>query len=257
MAPGKDMHHQLKAAAVTQPVFMPLLLILIVTIITQLAHLAYNSSQDFQSIVLPSVLYLSAITIPLGGLGIWLGRQLGLGTPLLAALLSKQPGAWSKLLSDARVATLLGLSMGVALVLLRELTSSYLPPEIPAFGHRGFWGGLLVSAAAAVSEEVWFRLGILTMLLWSIARLSGRKSIAPSIAWPVIILVSIGFGLAHLPQLNSYGAASPYAIWATIIGNSLVGTMYGWCYWRLSFIAAVIAHFAVDIVIHAIPALLT
>lgn len=101
------------------------------------------------------------------------------------------------------------------------------------------------------------RLGILTLLLWSIARLSGRKSIAPSTAWPVIVLVSIGFGLAHLPQLNSYGAASPYAIWATIIGNSLVGTMYGWCYWRLSFIAAVIAHFAVDIVIHAIPALLT
>ena len=257
MDPGKDMDHQLRAAAATQPVFMPLLLILIVTIMTQLAHLAFNSSQDFQSIVLPSVLYLSAITVPLGGLGIWLGRQLGLGTPLLAALLSKQPGAWGKLLSDARTATLLGLSIGVALVLLREVTAPFLPPEIPAFGHRGFWGGLLVSAAAAVSEEVWFRLGILTLLLWSIARLSGRKSITPSVAWPVIVLVSIGFGLAHLPQLNSYGAASTYAIWATIIGNSLVGTMYGWCYWRLSFIAAVIAHFAVDVVIHAIPALLT
>lgn len=68
MDPGKDMDHQLKTAAATQPVFMPLLLILIVTIITQLAHLAYNSSQDFQSFVLPSVLYLSVITIPLGGL---------------------------------------------------------------------------------------------------------------------------------------------------------------------------------------------
>lgn len=257
MESKKDMDHQLKTAAATQPVLMPLLFILVVTIITQLAHLAYNSSQDFQSIVLPSVLYLSLITIPLGGLGVWLGRQLGLGTPLLAALLSKQPGAWSKLLRDTRTATLLGLSMGVALVILREVTAPFLPPEIPAFGHRGFWGGMLVSAAAAISEEVWFRLGILTILFWCIARLSGRQSISPAIAWPVIVFVSIGFGLAHLPQLNSYGAASPYAIWATIFGNSLVGTMYGWCYWRLSFIAAVIAHFAVDIVIHAIPALLT
>lgn len=247
----------MKTAAATQPVFMLLLFILVVTIITQLAHLAHNSSQNFQSIVLPSVLYLSVITIPLGGLGIWLGRQLGLGTPLLAALLSKQPGAWSKLFSDARTAILLGLSMGVALVLLREVTATFLPPEIPAFGHRGFWGGVLVSAAAAISEEVWFRLGILTILLWSIARLSGSSNIGPAVAWPVIVLVSVGFGLAHLPQLNSYGAASPFAIGATVIGNSLVGTMYGWCYWRLSFIAAVIAHFSVDVVIHAIPALLS
>lgn len=252
-----DRHQQLKTAAAGQPVFVPLLIILVATIITQLAHLAYNGSQDFQSVVVPSVVYLTVITVPLGALGIWLGRQLGLGTPLLAALLSKKPGAGSKLLNDARTATLLGLSMGVALVLLREVTAPLLPPEIPAFGHRGFWGGILVSAAAATSEEVWFRLGIMTVLAWSVVRLSGRESISPAIAWPVIVLVAAGFGLAHLPQLNSYGAASPYAIWATIIGNSLVGTMYGWCYWRLSFIAAVIAHFAVDIVIHAVPALLT
>jgi hypothetical protein len=49
MNPKKDMDHQLKAAAASQPVLMPLLFILFVTIITQLAHLAYNSSQDFQS----------------------------------------------------------------------------------------------------------------------------------------------------------------------------------------------------------------
>ena len=190
-------------------------------------------------------------------LGIWFGRQIGLGTPLLAALLQKQPGAWRNLLNDARIAILLGLLVGIALVLLRMVTTRYLPPEIPDFGHRGVIGGLLVSVAAAMSEEVWFRLGIMTMLLWSIARLSGQTRIHSSVAWPVIVLVSVGFGLAHLPQLNSYGAASPFAIWATIIGNSLVGTLYGWCYWRLSFIAAVIAHFAVDVVIHAFPALLT
>ena len=149
---------------------------------------------------------------------------------------------------------LLGLSMGAALVLLRVLTEPYLPPEIPSFGHRGVLGGILVSAAGAVSEEVWFRLGFMTMLLWAFARLSGHKTIRPSLAWPVIVFVSVAFGLAHLPQLMSYEAGTPFAMWATIIGNSLVGTMYGWCYWRLSFVAAVIAHFAVDLVIHSIPA---
>jgi len=255
MGPDRSVESQLEMPGSRQPIFIPLLIILIVSVVLQLAHLAYNSLQDFQSILLPSILYLSLTTIPLGGLGIWLGRQVGLGTPLLAALLQSRPGAVAKLLKDARIAMLLGLSMGAALVLLRVLTEPYLPPEIPSFGHRGVLGGILVSAAGAVSEEVGFRLGFMTMLLWAFARLSGHKTIRPSLAWPVIVFVSVAFGLAHLPQLMSYEAGTPFAMWATIIGNSLVGTMYGWCYWRLSFIAAVIAHFAVDLVIHAIPAL--
>ena len=193
MGSGNDIDHHVKTAGAAQPVFLPLFIILLVTVVTQLAHLAYNSSQDFQSIVLPSVLYLSLTTIPLGWLGIWFGRRIGLGTPLLAALLQKQPGAWRKLRNDTRIAMLLGLSMGAALVLLRIVTTPYLPPEIPVFGHRGVIGGLIVSAAAAVSEEVWFRLGIMTMLLWSFTRLMRHNSIRPSVEWPVIILVSVGF----------------------------------------------------------------
>jgi len=240
------------------PVLLPLVILVVFTIVLQLGSVAYNSTEsleDFKSALLPSILFLGLTTIPLGWIGIWLGRQIGLGTPLLAALLRNQPGAKGQLIEDARIAMLLGLSMGAGLVLLRIATEPFLPPEIPAFGHRGFWGGLMVSAAAAVGEEVWFRLGLMTITLWAIVRVLGHKEIQPSIAWPVIVVISVAFGLVHLPQLMSYGAGSPFAIWATIIGNSAVGIMYGWCYWRRSFIAAVIAHFAVDVVLHALPAL--
>jgi membrane protease YdiL (CAAX protease family) len=251
---------QTKTATASQPVLLPLLIILLATVVLQLAGVAYNSAsnlQEFKSTLLPSILFLSLTTIPLGWIGIWLGRQIGLGTPLLAALLRNQPGATGKLAADFRVAMLLGLSLGAGLVLLRIATEQWLPPDIPAFGHRGFWGGLIISAAAAVGEEVWFRLGLMTIILWVIMRVLGHTSIRPAVAWPVIITVSFAFGLMHLPQLMSYGAGSPSAIWATVIGNSVVGTMYGWCYWRRSFIAAVIAHFAVDVVLHALPALVT
>ena len=254
MMPAQAVDSQSEPSRVNQPVFKLLSVILLATLATQLAHLAYNSEHDFQSIVLPSVLYLSATVIPLGGLGIWFGRQIGLGVPLLAALLQNQPGAWRNLLRDAKISMLLGLMIGAGLVLLRMATESYLPSEIPTFGHRGVWGGIIVSAAAALSEEIWFRLGIMTMLLWSFARLLGYKTIPAALAWPVVIFVSVAFGMAHLPQLMSHGAGTSFAIWATILGNSLVGTFYGWCYWRLSFIAAVLAHFAVDLVIHAVPA---
>lgn len=241
----------------TQPIFIPLLIIWLVTVLFQLGSLAYGRSTDeqsFQSIVLPSILFISLITIPLGGLGIWLGRKVGLGTPLLAALIRKQPGAIHKLIKDAGLAIMLGFTIGGMLVLIRMVSEPYLPSELPAFGHRGVIGGLFVSAGAAVGEEVWFRLGLMTILVWFVARLFGHQETRPIVAWPIIILASIGFGLAHLPQLMSYGAGSPFAIWGTIIGNSMVGILCGWCYWRRSLIAAMIAHFSVDIVIHVFPA---
>jgi membrane protease YdiL (CAAX protease family) len=52
----------------------------------------------------------------------------------------------------------------------------------------------------------------------------------------------------------SYGAASPFAIGGTIVGNSVVGVLYGWSYWRRSLVAAMVAHFAVDVVLHVLPA---
>ena len=56
-------------------------------------------------------------------------------------------------------------------------------------------------------------------------------------------------------QLETLCVTQPvFKLLASIPGNSLVGILYGWCYWRLSFIAAVIAHFSVDLIIHAVPA---
>jgi len=241
-----------------QPVFWPLLILFLITLFFQLGSLAYSQSPDaqsFQSMLFPSLLFISLTTLPLGAVGIWLGRDVGLGTPLLAALLRKQPGAWQKLVRDAGLAGLWGLILGSLLVFIRMLTENYLPGELPAFGYRGFIGGLVVSAGAAVGEEVWFRLGLMTILVWLAVRWVGHQKARPRVVWTIIILTSIGFGLAHLPHLTSYDAAAPFAIGGTILGNTAVGILYGWCYWRRSLLAAISAHFCVDIVIHALPAL--
>lgn len=246
-----------KNSEVNQPFLKLLLIVWAFTIISQLGSLAYSSSQSeysFDSVVLQSLMFLTIITVPLGGLGIWLGPQIGLGTPLLSALIQKLPGASNKLFNDIKLSFLLGLITGGILILIRQFTEPYLPPELPGFGHRGIIGGLLVSIGAAIGEEVWFRLGLMTIILWAVSRVLGHKEMKSFIVWLIIVLVSIGFGLAHLPQLLSYNAGSVFAISGTILGNSLVGILYGWCYWRLSFIAAVTAHFSVDLVIHVIPA---
>ncbi len=239
--------------------FVPLLLVLYgSTVAAQFLSLAFGRSNEdlrFASIVLPSVLFLSAVTLPLAGFGIALGRQTGLGAPLIAALLSRQPGSFQKLKEDTGLAALLGLALGGILLLVRIISEPYLPPELPTFGHRGVLGGLSVSLGAAVAEEVWFRLGLMTLLVWTVARIMGDRQVRPIVVWPIIVITSLAFGMMHLPQLLSYGAGSPFAIAGTIFGNSVVGILYGWCYWRRSLVAAMIAHFSVDMVLHVLPAL--
>lgn len=130
----------------------------------------------------------------------------------------------------------------------------YLPAEIPAYGFRGPIGGLLVSIGAGIGEEVWFRFGLMTLLLYVLGKLKGSLSLSDRSVLLVILLDSVLFGLVHIPQLMSYGAGSNFAIWATMLGNIAVSTLYGWCYWRYGLISAIFAHISLDIALHMLPA---
>jgi membrane protease YdiL (CAAX protease family) len=236
-------------------VALPFIVLLVLTLVTQLSALSYTATQAFVDILVPSLIALLAVTAPLAALGLWLGNPIGLGAPLLTALLSCSPGAVRKLADDARLAIVIGLAAGVFLWALRILTAPYLPPELPALGHRGVVGGLLVSAGAAIGEEVWLRLGVMTILAWFFVRVSGDTRLKPGSAWAAIILAAVVFSLVHLPQLAAAGAASWAGVLGTIFGNTLVGVIFGWLYWRRSLLAAIVAHFSVDLVLHVFPAL--
>jgi hypothetical protein len=234
---------------------LPLLVVVTLTLVTQLGSLAYTAEQSFSDIVLPSSIALLIITTPMATLGLWLGIRIGLGAPLLSALLSRSPRAGRQFSRDAAIAIGLGLLIGAFLLVLRLMTQAYLPPELPELGHRGAMGGLLVSISAAVGEEVWLRLGVMTILAWLLVRLAGHSTLTPRVAWASIIMAALAFGLIHLPQLAASDAATPVGIVATMFGNTLVGTVFGWLYWKRSLIAAIFAHFSVDLVLHVLPAL--
>lgn len=234
---------------------LPLLVLLLLTLVTQLVSVAYTSEQSFSAVFLPSLVALLVITTPLAALGLWLGSRVGLGTPLLTALISHTPGAGRRLALDAVLAVGLGLVVGAFLWMLRIATAPYLPPELPVLGHRGAVGGLLVSISAAVGEEVWLRLGVMTILAWIFVRLLGLSELRPRVAWAAIVMAALAFGVIHLPQLAAADAATPIGVIATILGNALVGMVCGWLFWQRSLIAAILAHFSIDLVLHVLPAL--
>lgn len=248
-----------------EPILLPLSALLLLTLVTQLASVAFNAWVDgqapdapersLQTMLALSVLVLCVITILSAGLGLFLGRQVGLGAPLLTDLLRRRPGAAGRLWRDAMLALPLGFAVGAGLILMRMANADYLPPELPPFGHRGALAGLLASVGAAVAEETWIRLGVMTTLAWLGARLLGHSTIRPMVAWPAIVAAALVFGLIHLPQLAQYGAATSSAIAATLLGNGIVGILCGWLYWRRSLVAAMLAHLAVDLVLHVLTAI--
>ena len=242
-------------ASSPRTVLLPLIVLVCLTLVAQLGSLAYTFDGDFLSALGPSALVLCSVTIPFAASGLILGQKIGLGAPLLTDLLNRVPGSGKKLRADAWLSIFLGLGLGVMLLLLRFAARPFLPPELPELGHRGVWGGLLVSIGAALGEEVWLRLGVMTLLAWILLRLRGRDKVAPVIGWSAVLGSAVAFAAMHLPQLASYGAANSVGIAATMLGNTLVGVLFGYLYWRRSLISAVLAHFAVDLVLHVLPAL--
>lgn len=236
----------------------PLAVLFLATLAAQFISLRFGRldlDASMASMWLPSLLFLSVLTLPACWIGLKLGPSLGLGAPRLVALMQGQPGRWTALRNDVLIASGLGLVLGALLLGLRFVLQPMLPDALPAYGFRGVAGGFAVSIGAAVGEEVWFRLGLMTLLVGLATRLrSDRQATAPMVI-AVILLVSVAFGAAHLPQLAAHGAASPFAVGATVLGNVLVGVLYGWCYWKRGLLAAIAAHFSVDLVLHVFPAM--
>lgn len=230
----------------------PTFVLYIITLASQLAnqfYLAFEKDESFIDILLPSVIFLSVLTLPSLFIGFNLGRKLNLGI----INFNNDKGISSS--NGITFSIWWGLLLGVFMLTLRWILEPYLPSEIPEYGFRGPISGFLLSIGAAIGEEVWFRFGLMTLILYGYTKLSKNTNISNTVAIAIILLVSFGFGLAHLPQLLSFGADTSFAIWATILGNVAVGALYGWCFWRYGLLSAIIAHFSLDIVLHVLPGL--
>jgi membrane protease YdiL (CAAX protease family) len=245
-----------------QPIWPSFVVLLLLTLVSQLSILTYNNfrtpdAAPLQSALLSGALVISLLTGSTAGFGLILGRQFGLGAPLISALLFRQKSAYEWLRRDAALAVPLGAVFGVVLILLRLGIQDFLPSTLPAFGERGIVFGVLGTISAAIGEEVWFRLGIMTALIWALSKLMGHAQVRVGVAWGANILSATAFAALHLPNLVGFDALNSLAIAATMIGNISVGLLYGWLYWRRSLVAAMLCHLSVDVVLHVIPAMVS
>jgi len=186
-------------------------------------------------------------------IGVALAHRVGLSSPAAEALAGG--GNLVAALKPQIVPGLIGgLAGGIAIPLAWLLWKPFLPPTFVTraeglnrslpFPTRLLYGG--------ITEELLFRWGVISLLVWLAWRLLQKGKGKPRAFWFVsaIITSSVIFGMGHLPLVRALGVNFTVAIIGYIVGaNSLFGFIAGYLYWKRGLEAAIIAHMLAHVVI--------
>ncbi|MBI2954233.1 MAG: CPBP family intramembrane metalloprotease [Chloroflexi bacterium] len=205
-----------------------------------------------------SVAQTLIITAIATSVGLNLGERIGLGAPLLHALLAREKKAKGQLLALLLPSIVIGLITGAVIILLDVVVfSSQLFTAVQELSSQQpeAWKGFLASFYGGIVEELLMRLGLMTTLVWLGTKLTRRDRPGAAVVWSSIILVSVLFGVAHLPATAAIVQITWLIVVRAIVLNGVAGIVFGWLYWRRGLLSAVIAHFSADIVLHVLPPL--
>lgn len=184
-------------------------------------------------------------------IGLWISSRANLGAPLIARFFSKKP--IDEIIKRDAVISSVFLAAIVAFILLGlfEIQKEFYPiahklsrPAKPFY--------VLVSFSAGISEEIMFRLGLMSLIITVIQFLKKVDNPSNQTVWIGIIISAIFFGLIHLPLSKNFVELTPFTIGVTMIGNLITGTTFGWIFWKRGLLVAIISHIAFDLVFHVI-----
>ncbi|OEJ98658.1 hypothetical protein A8C32_05515 [Flavivirga aquatica] len=184
-------------------------------------------------------------------LGLFASRKTHLGAPRLTALFSKE--RLSIYFNKKIVLSSIFIAVTAAILLLGliEIQKEF-HPVIAKYERPSKVFYILGAFVAAVSEEVLFRLGIMSIIISLIRYLKGIEKPSNAMYWTGIIISSILFGLMHIPMSSNFVELTIFTVSATMIGNLITGTTFGFIFWRWGLLNAMFAHFIFDIVFHVI-----
>lgn len=110
------------------------------------------------------------------------------------------------------------------------------------------WKSILACFYGGIAEEVIFRLGMMTFLVW----LFGKCKLQKSGYWLAIIITGVIFGLGHIGITGGLTSITFDVILRAVLLNGSLSVIYGVLYWKRGLESAMIAHFSTDVVLHII-----
>ncbi|RXZ78858.1 CPBP family intramembrane metalloprotease [Paenibacillaceae bacterium] len=174
--------------------------------------------------------------------GIYFGAKIGIVDIFLAGL-SHGTADWTDFGRQVRVGTIAGVIC----------TAGWLMSYYGFIRSRTDRESVLISeklrqtvglstriTSGGITEEIIFRWGLLSFVMWLISLVVSSLAAA---FWIAIVITGVLFGLAHLPGLIEKGCKpSPMLISSAIIGNLWVAIFCGYLLWQYGLIAAIIVH---------------
>lgn len=204
-------------------------------------------------ILLSAVQNLALLAMAVG-VGILLGRKIGLGAPLLEGWLNHKSVS-PQLRASAKAGVIAGVLVG-AVLLPALLVLVPLLPKLPfiSIARIALWKRVLACFYGGVHEEILTRLFLLSLFAWLGTKLfqKEKKKLAAGTFWIANILVAVLFGLGHLPSASLVMPITPLVVTAALLLNGIAGIAFGYLYWKRGLEAAMIAHFSADFVIYVL-----
>jgi len=204
-------------------------------------------------------LFISAAAI---GVGLGTGPRVNLGKLFVRDESTGQPSAARRFWKTIGEPLALGLTLGAIVGALAWNLDSPVAGREHKLTLPTPWEGLLASIGAGIREEIWLRLGFMTFLVWLgavlVRLLSRRKGEPPAtVVWIANFLAALLFAAIHLPQAQALLGLSSGTVLMIFYGNGLPGLVFGWLYWRRGLVAAMWAHFGLDVVLKVFIPLLS
>ena len=188
------------------------------------------------------------------GVGLWLGRKLGLGAPLLEGCLYHEASP-VRLRDSLKYGALVGIAVGIVLVVIIIPAAPHLPglPFVSA-SRAALWKRVLACFYGGMNEEILMRLFLLTLFAWLGTRVFQKQKagLSPLTFWIANITVAILFGLGHLPGAAMVMHITPTVVVLALALNGIAAIPFGYLYWKRGLESAMIAHFCADFVIYVV-----
>jgi membrane protease YdiL (CAAX protease family) len=203
----------------------------------------------------------------MAAIAVWIGLTLGPKVGLAARSVSTWPSAGPGLARRLRlllVPSLLGgILVGIAAAVSSIWVESTLISKLSESARRAqevaeqmpAWKPLLASFSAGVTEELLFRLGLMTLFAWLGAKVSRRRPPAAQVFWMANFMAALLFGLIHFANVVELDIPITYeVVLHVMLVNGIAGMVFGWLYWRRGLETAMLAHFVADVVLKvAVP----
>jgi membrane protease YdiL (CAAX protease family) len=185
-------------------------------------------------------------------LGLFLAEKTGFKLPLLSSWIENKKINFK---GTFWLSVILGLIAGISIFVVDKFI---FPQPLLSSIKVQLWQGFLACIYGGIAEEVFMRLLLVSLFVFIFVKIFGRKENNSVIAWMAIILVSVLFGIGHLPIASAVVKITPMVVLRVIVLNGIGGVIFGWLYWKKGLESAIISHFSADIVLQIIvPVLLT